>query len=282
MQKKTGKYILGILSLSVFVFFSCMQQKQQVKNPPGYNLSAPLKITLPSILTEISGLSFYKGDPKWVYAHEDETGRIYTFNPADIHLIETKFAGRGDYEDIAIAREQVVILRSDGTLLVFPFADLKKKQASNVKTYESILPKGEYEGMYADEKTGLLYVLCKSCKADKKGSATSGYIFKLLPGGNVQQAGGFSVSVETKKKKEKFMPSALAKNPSTGEWYIVSSVNKMLVVADGSWNVKDTYTLSASLFPQPEGIAFDKQNNLYISNEGGTGAGTILKFTFKR
>ncbi|WP_240663133.1 SdiA-regulated domain-containing protein [Mucilaginibacter limnophilus] len=259
-----------------------MQKKQPAKNPPGYDLSKPVKYALPSTLTEISGLAFYKGDSKWVYAQEDETGRVYTFDLKDIHLLDTKFAGKGDYEDIAITREQVVMLRSDGTLFVFPFAQLRNREASAVKTFVKLLPKGEYEGMHADEKTGLLYVLCKNCKADKKDKATSGYIFKLLSGGNVQQAGEFSVRVDTGKKKGRFMPSALAKNPRTGEWYILSSVNKLLVVADVNWQVKDTYSLNSSLFPQPEGIAFDKQNNLYISNEGGSGSGTILKFIFKK
>lgn len=276
------KGLLSLLLIISLVFFACMQKKQPAKNPPGYDLSKPVKYALPSILTEISGLTFYKGNPEWVYAQEDETGRVYTFDLNDIHLLDTKFAGRGDYEDIAIAREHVVMLRSDGTLLIFPFAQLRNREASAVKTFEKLLPKGEYEGMYADEKTGLLYVLCKNCKADKKDKATSGYIFKLLPGGNVQQAGEFSVSVDAGKKKSRFMPSALAKNPRTGEWYILSSVNKLLVVTDANWQVKDTYSLNASLFPQPEGIAFDKQNNLYISNEGGLGNGTILMYKFKK
>ncbi|RYZ91706.1 MAG: SdiA-regulated family protein, partial [Sphingobacteriaceae bacterium] len=99
----------------------------------------------------------------------------------------------------------------------------------------------------------------------------------------IQQAGSFSVTVtDTEKKKTKFAPSALAKNPRTGEWYIVSSVNKLLVVADANWKVKQTYPLSVSIFPQPEGIAFDKSNNLYISNEGNLGNGNILKFVYKK
>ncbi|MEI9955485.1 MAG: SdiA-regulated domain-containing protein [Ferruginibacter sp.] len=65
----------------------------------------------------------------------------------------------------------------------------------------------------------------------------------------------------------------------TNEWYILSSVNKLLVITDNNWKVQKTYPLDASLFNQPEGIAFDKQGNLYISNEGGdSGKGTILKF----
>ena len=43
----------------------------------------------------------------------------------------------------------------------------------------------------------------------------------------------------------------------------------MLVMADENWKVKSVYPLNPSLFVQPEGIAFDRQQNLYISNERG-------------
>ncbi len=64
-----------------------------------------------------------------------------------------------------------------------------------------------------------------------------------------------------------FHPSALAQNPLTREWFVLSSVNKLLVITDENWKVKSVYPLDPSVFNQPEGIAFDQQQNLYISNE---------------
>jgi len=85
----------------------------------------------------------------------------------------------------------------------------------------------------------------------------------------------------TANKKFSLKPSALAKHPLTHQWYILSSVNKMLLITDDQWKPIDIYPLSAALFTQPEGIAFDKAGNLYISNEKGSGAsGTILKFLY--
>jgi len=64
---------------------------------------------------------------------------------------------------------------------------------------------------------------------------------------------------------------------------VLSSVNKLLVITDENFKIKATFPLNGSLFNQPEGIAFDKDNNLYISNEGGTlAAGNILLFKHKK
>jgi uncharacterized protein YjiK len=150
------------------------------------------------------------------------------------------------------------------------------------------LPTGEYEGLYADEKTNQLYALCKNCNADNTKKSSTGYIFKMAANGAVTQSGQFSINVkdiETQvgKKKAAFHPSALAKNQSTNEWYILSSVNKLIVITDAAFKVKGVYPIRPSLFIQPEGIAFDDQNNLYISNEGDKlTPGTVYKFIYKK
>jgi uncharacterized protein YjiK len=74
----------------------------------------------------------------------------------------------------------------------------------------------------------------------------------------------------------------LARNPATGEWWILSATNRMLIVADESWKIKAVYPLDPTLFNQPEGIAFDNQKNLYISNERGQlSNATVLEFDRK-
>ncbi|ULT38955.1 hypothetical protein KRR40_28395 [Niabella defluvii] len=63
----------------------------------------------------------------------------------------------------------------------------------------------------------------------------------------------------------------------------MSSVNKMLVVANRQWRVTASYPLSRKLLVQPEGIAFDGAGNMYISSEGDElQAGRILKFGYKK
>ena len=50
-----------------------------------------------------------------------------------------------------------------------------------------------------------------------------------------------------------------------------------------TWKVKNAFPLSTNTFTQPEGLAFDKAGNMYISDEGDDLAdGNIMKFSRKK
>ncbi|WP_199136646.1 SdiA-regulated domain-containing protein [Pedobacter sp. ASV12] len=279
---------LALASLATMQL-SCAQTKSKgPASPPGYDLSKPQKYNMPDVLQEISGIAFNKGDNKMVYAEQDEEGKIFRLPLGTKNESATKFAGKGDYEDIAISQGWAILLKSNGHLYTFPLSETQKPEAANVQKLENMLPKGEYEGMFANQATGDLYVLCKDCKTDRGKKQASGYIFSLQKNGTVKPKGTFVVDASqidklSGKKKGAFHPSALAMNLQTNEWYIVSSVNKALIVTDAKWKIKNVYHLSSNIFNQPEGIAFDKDNNLYISNEGSeTQQGNILRFDYKK
>jgi hypothetical protein len=276
----------------VFALFSMLSviaciEKKTFSSPPGYNLNQSVKYNMPEELTEVSGIAFHQGNRDMIYAEQDEKGHIYYFKPGSKDVKYSKFGKSGDYEDVAVVNDKVVILRSDGVFFVFPLASINGNEITNVKETAGALPQGEYEGLSGDDKTNTVYALCKNC-ADKSSKITSVYSLTLAADGTLKQNGKFSINVKdidalAGKKKGVFRPSALAKNPLTGEWYILSSVNRALVVADANWKVKATYPLNPELFMQPEGMAFDSQNNLYISNEGDEiTAGNVLKFNYKK
>lgn len=263
---------------------ACMGQKEYT-SPAGYDLSHPSTLELPAVLDEISGISF-AAESDTVYAIQDERGVVFHFKPGDKRLIAAKFAKKGDYEDVSLFNDQLVVLRSDGSLYLFPVAETNQEEAAQVKEWKKILPEGEYEALYADPETHEMVVLCKQCAADKKTGKVTGYVLQwandsLFIKNNITlDASAFSKG--SSGYKGAFKPSAIARNPRSGQWYILSSVNKMLAVADKNWQITETHTLRPSLFSQPEGMAFDKEGNLFISNErGGAGNATLLRFERK-
>lgn len=276
--------LISLLAAFICCCIGC-RQPASVSGPAGYNLAKPETIQMPGALNEISGIAFNKGMPDTIFAEQDEEGKIFAFVTGSKTITHRKFGKKGDYEDIAIAGGITYILRSDGIIFSFPLQSAGE-DITNVQELDNLLPKGEYEGMYADENTGLLYILCKSCNDDNANKSITVHVLQINVGQsptykNSLQLNTKDIAAKMGEKKLSFRPSALARNTVSNEWYIVSSVNRLLVVADDQWVIKAAYPLDPVLFPQPEGIAFDKDNTLYISNEAAlTGKGTVLRFTF--
>lgn len=266
---------------------ACAQKKVSYQSPAGYEFSDPIRYAMNDDLLEISGITFENGRSDTVYAEQDEEGKVYYLRLGDKKAKDVKFGKKGDYEDIAICNGYVIVLRSDGALYCFSLEEVKKGQIQDTRKWNDLLPKGEYESLYADPETNQLVLLCKDSHEDHKTGRVSGYRFQLKKDGTILPAGSFvfhpeQIKQKTGKDPGEFKPSALTRDNRTGNWYILSSVNKMLVVTGKHWKVEHVYKLDPSLFVQPEGIAFDNAHALYISNEGDkTTAGTILKFPYK-
>ncbi len=268
------------------VLLACMQKPEYI-SPQGYDFNKPVKYNMPPELNEISGIGFSKGNTDRIFAESDETGRVFYFKLGDKKVNSTLFKQNGDFEDIALSGNQVIMLQSKGVLFTIPLTEIGKPQTNLAQRSKNLLPEGEYEGMYAND-AGQVYVLCKHCTTDKTSKKSSGFIFQLGADGSLNPSGNFSINVKhiedlLEVDKVNFHPSALAQSPLSHDWYILSSVNRILVVADNKWKIRQVYKLNPNLFSQPEGMTFDSQNNLYISNEAHTPvAGNILKFNYKK
>lgn len=266
---------------------SCTSQTDSTSSPPGYNFKNAEKFNLTDKLLEVSGIAINKGMADTIYAVQDEEGKLFKLGWGNKNQFNTTFSKRGDYEDLTIVHDKVFIIKSNGSLYSVPLNESGDKKAGNVKEYKKVLPSGEYESLYFDSLSNRLVVLCKSCKADKKSDKLSGYILTYSEGDSSLTLSG-TISIDTKtieahsvNLRTEFKPSALAKHPATGQWYILSSANKLLVVTDNNWRVTDVYKLNSNVFLQPEGLAFDRESNLFISNEGDEiASGNILKFKY--
>jgi uncharacterized protein YjiK len=278
-------YLLLLMALSGW---ACGDSGAPVASPPGYDLKSPEKFVMGDDLHEISGIVFLPGKDDSLYAIEDEDGRLFYFKPGGDKEENVKFGKRGDFEDVAVVDGNTfVVLRSDGSLYVFAAGDVRRgEKLANVNELPNVLPEGEYEGLYgASDST--LYALCKNCKLDDQRDGVSVYQLRRQPGGSIGVKEHFTVDVSNinlpkEQRRGKFRPSALARHPITREWYILSSVNKILLVLNDQWKVKAAYSLKPSLFKQPEGLAFDSKGNMYVSNEGGDGNANVLLFKYNQ
>jgi hypothetical protein len=261
---------------------ACTLKKKELKTPATFDLNNPQKFVMPSSLLEVSGISFHNGKKDTIYLIQDEAGKLFRLALGARKENHLKFGKSGDYEDVTMLKDKVIVLKSDGTLFSFPKHDAVVKEIVDVKEWKDLVPEGEYEGLYGDEGSGRLYVLCKRCEGDAHSEKVSGFILEF--GETLQPVSNFGISIAeirrfSKKVKSGFRPSGLAKDPLTGDWFIISAANKLLVITDTNWKVKAVYPFNGNTFYQPEGIAFDAEGNLYISNEGDElSDGNVLKF----
>jgi uncharacterized protein YjiK len=273
---------IGLISIISFVFIiSCHRKRETLKSPPHYDFSAPEVTKLDVKLREISGIAWETIKNRFL-AINDESGKLFLINreTKDIDSIYS-FGGKGDYEDIAIANGIPYILRSDGVITKF-----NMDSAVSVSQSEKLNIKGsvDFETLYHDPDRGALIMLCKNCTIDGKDKVNAYAYYLDSTGFDTQPV--FQVDVDSVKKMaprqtSRLQPSGAAINPQQQKLYILSSASNQLVITDLNGKVEGVYVLSKRLFPQPEGICFRANGDMYISNEGGNGKATLLKFPYK-
>jgi uncharacterized protein YjiK len=280
----SNEMVSGKSTLLKFLYNSPADTKEDIIKKVGYNFTVPDdKMELGKQLHEISGMA-YIPQSNLILAENDEKGTIYTvdFIAKNGEAGKLKFAGKGDYEDIVYTDTAVYMLVSSGTVVEV----LTKDSSFSTKEFELPLKgKNEFETLYLDPDGHSLIMLCKDCDGEKD-KMRAAYRFDL----NTQTfspAPYYVISIKDIRKtinddKVDFKPSGAAINPITGKLFIIASVGKILVVTDDKGKVEQVVRLDGALFNQPEGITFAPYGDLYISNEGGNGVATILKFEYKK
>lgn len=265
----------------LIVLVSCKQSRTQYISPPGYDLLKPYIINLPPDADEISGLSYYAKD-KSVFAICDEKGILFKITPGIQTRINTwKFSKKADFEDIVLRDSIFYILKSYGTITLLKFGS-----TDSLITRDIPFPYGdnnEFETLYYNDSLKKFILICKDCDDDKKKALTT---FTFDPATLTFSDSSFSIDVKglaekMDNKKFRLKPSAAAVNPITGDLFVVSSINKLLIVLDHKHNVKDYYRLPPGLFKQPEGLTFSDKGKLIISNESAkVGTANLLIYNY--
>ena len=268
-------------------FISCNafsdRQDRQYKSPRGYKLTEPHRYRVRESMQEISGIVL-NPDERHIYSINDEQGKIFDVDVnTDKPYPTTKFGKSGDYEDLVNTNKGWFVLKSNGIL--FHVHDMFTDSVSATEYKFSKKGKQEFESVYVDTPSNSVIMICKDCPEDKNESVSSAYRFRLddlqfdkeaayrLSVDDIERLAGLEIN--------HFRPSAAAMHPIEHRLYIVSSINRLLVIASREGKIQEVYHLKHKLFQQPEGISFAPNGDMYISNEAGDGVADILKFVYK-
>jgi uncharacterized protein YjiK len=288
----------------VIAFASCNRSVKTDESRVIYKETKDYEVfEMPNELKEISGINFINDST--IAAIEDETGTLYFYNIIEKKIIRKEtFAKDSDYEDITRNGNTLYIVESNGN--IYEIADFNAPKLL-VNMYETKLKgKNDIEGICYDASSQSLLLSVKEINLGKdKDDMENKNIYKFdlktklldpkpvykinlqaiedfFAGNKVEEASKkFLKAIGNKNLNEVFKTSSIAFHPITKELYVLSSINKIILVIDGAGGIKKIIPLNGSFFSQPEGIAFDSKGMLYISNEGKKNPGNIIKVTEK-
>ena len=179
---------------------------------------------------------------------EDERGIVYVYNLETSCVTDTvHFATKGDYEGLAMVNSAVFVLRSDGRL--YELWSLKRHPS--LRTYDLRLPITESEGLCFDSIHNRLLIAPKSRNQGGSGKDVRPIFAFRLSQSAVSTSPAFEISLrdirrfaerhdlpvphQLDKVKNRmrsalrFMPSAIAMHPISGDVFVLSSMDHFSV-----------------------------------------------------
>jgi len=250
----------------------------KVKSSSVYNISHTYN--LPGILDEISGLAWLNNNT--FACVQDEDGIIFIYDTNQNTIInEIKFAGSGDYEAIAINNSDAYVLRSDGLIYEIKNYESKSRKISKIET--PFNEDNNMESLTFDKQNNRLLIAPKDKDLGKK-HIKSIYQIPMLtkimdsvPLVEIDLKSEALKDFQQKKTINTLRPSDIAIHPNTRDIYVLEGVNPKLLIFNKKGKFLKVHPLDQLTFAQPEGITFNNEGNLFISNEATNNWANILE-----
>lgn len=267
--------LLYILLISSFT--GCSRQGKSFVPPiPGYQTATKQTIVLDKELLEISGM-YYLPDTR-IAAINDEEGKVFLVNSTNGDYTVTKFGRKRDYEDVVMVGSYYYVLESNGNIHRVPVATANMEEEFEFPREKKI----EFESLYYDPNIQKLVLVSKEQRETKKGVITYTFSMDSLQFSDsiLYEIRRKEIHLHLKDNNAEFKPSAAAIHPILNKLFIVASVGKAMLQCTLDGKIEYAWQLNPDQFPQPEGLAFAPNGDMFISNEGVNGKGTILKFPY--
>lgn len=278
--RKIHNRLLPALIIALSIHCGSRTEPVTLENPDGYNIKRAVQLKLPLDLDEISGIAYYPPDSS-VFAINDEKGWLYKIRKGR-EILHWEFSKGADFEDLVLLDSIFYVLQSNGNIMRLSFSEQNVVGVQRY-TFDKGSGEDEFEILYYDSTKNKLILICKDCEMDKKKSLTT---FAFDPHTGQYETSPFTINVQEiahslGDDKMKFKPSAASINPKNGMLYIISAINKLLVVMDVNGKLVKAYRIDPAIFKQPEGITFAPSGGMIISNESADiGVADILYFSY--
>ncbi len=270
--------------------------EEQKKIYPQYHsqynfLRADRTLTLPAEMSDIAGLSLSPDGYSLI---------ALNYKDGDIHYIDkwrgdyeygVRFKHRGRYEGIEAVRNDVFIVKENGSIVHVSELDSEKPKT---KTFNTPLnAKFAVQGLTYHPIRNELLLACQGNDGDRAfDDSESIYVFDLdskelfrQPMFLIEDQAIFDYLNQQRPPLEEgdelfykpptekpFEPSAIAIHPRTDELFLISASSMLLVILSEDGDLLHAERLDPFLFTEPEGMCFDLDGTLYISSKGGRGS----------
>ena len=268
----------------------------KTKTFPPYNLNynflrASRTLTLPIELNDIAGLSLSPDGHSLI---------ALNYMDGDIHYIDKwkgeyersiRFKHRGKYKGIEAVRNDIFIVKENGTIVHVSELNTDKPKTKIFNT--PLNSKFAVHGLTYNPTRNELLLACQGNDGDEAfDDSKSIYVFDLdskelfrQPMFLIEDQDIFDYLNQYRPPIEEgdelfykppankpFEPSAIAIHPRTGELFLISSNSMLLVILSEEGKLQHAERLDPFLFNEPEGMCFDLDGTLYISSKGGRGS----------